>query len=286
MASTEDVRFDIIYSPQDITERTVLPQYGEEPGYFWNRLQSNPGFDCPESLLLVWPIFGPLTDIAVVDSTAAPGEAFKTRQPFITENPDGSKTYHDIASLPATYPLLSHISVSIDMLHLFLEVSDRMTELHDFNWAEVDKAKLTGVTKFYCQDKECEHQPYLFMTEEPKLSIKAQEKPYVTFGEAVCAIHNWLLSLQEEILIAETALWEGDNWGCQTPLLPRNTKFWASGVWGTEVFRQGGVGSGEQMPWNPETEEEWEERIELARKRREDLRARGDGGHKPGMIYV
>ncbi|KDN66185.1 hypothetical protein CSUB01_12677 [Colletotrichum sublineola] len=286
MSSTEEARFDIIYSPLDITERTVLPQLDKQDEYFWNKVQPDAAFDCPETLLLVWPLFGPLTDIAVIDSTAAPGEAFKNRQPFVTENPDGSKTYHDIASLPATYPLLSRIRASVDIFEEFLLVSERITELHEFDWAEVHKAKLAGVTKFYCLDDNCKHQPYLYMTEEPKLSIQAQEKPYVTLGEAVCAIHEWLLSLQEEILIAETALWADDNWGCQTPLLPRDTNFWVSGLWGTDVFRQGGVGSGENVPWSLETEEDWEERLKIARKKREDLHVKGDGGHKPGMIYV
>ncbi|KAK2022432.1 hypothetical protein LX32DRAFT_193854 [Colletotrichum zoysiae] len=305
MSSIEETRLDIVYSPLDITELTVLPRSDEQSEYFWNKVQSA-AFDCPEALLLVWPIFGPLTDIAVIDSTAAPGEAFKNRQPFMNENPDGSKMYHPIASLPATYPLLSHITASVGIFDDFIPVSSRMTELHDFNWPEVDEAELAGVTQFYCQhgncqdrncqDENCKHQPYLYMTKAPELSIKAQEKPYVTLGEAVCAIHEWLLGLQEEILIAETALWEDDNWGCQTPLLPKDTKFWVSGLWGTDIFRQGrqgGFGSGEQVPWDPktgagcpDTEEEWEECLDWARKRREDLRAKGDGGHKPGMIYV
>ncbi|KAK2044014.1 hypothetical protein LZ31DRAFT_554706, partial [Colletotrichum somersetense] len=99
--------------------------------------------------------------------------------------------------------------------------------------------------------------------------------------------------MREEILIAETALWEGDDWGCQTPILPRSTQFWVSGLCGTDVNHQGGVGSGEQMPWDPETgdgrletEKEWEERLEIARKRREDMRARGDGGHRPEMMEI
>ncbi|OHF02986.1 hypothetical protein CORC01_01744 [Colletotrichum orchidophilum] len=291
MSPTKEDRFDVVYSPIDITERTVIPRSKELSENFWSKFQSA-AFDCPEALLLVWPIFGPLNEITVLDSTAV-GEAFKNRQPFVTENPDGSKTFHPIASLPATYPLLSHITLSVGIFDDFRDVTGRMTELHEFDWAEVEEAKRAGVTKFYCHDEKCKPQPYLYMTQEPDLSIEAQEKPYVTIGEAVCAIHEWLLTLQEEILIAETALWDGDNWGCQAPMLPRDTKFWVSGLWGTDVIRQGGVGSGEQMPWDPEmgegypaTEEEWEERLEMARKRREALRARGDGGHEPGMINV
>lgn len=47
------------------------------------------------------------------------------------------------------------------------------------------------------------------------------------------------------------------------------------------------------MPWNPETgdgcpgtKEGWEERLEMARKRRDHLRTRGDGGHTPRIIDV
>ncbi|KAK6221180.1 hypothetical protein QIS74_04909 [Colletotrichum tabaci] len=147
-----------------------------------------------------------LNDITVLDSTAAPGEAFENREPFVTENSDGSKTFHPVVSLPATYPLLSHITASVGIFDDFLAVSERKTELHDFDWAQVDEAKRAGVTKFRCRDERCRRQPYLFMTKEPKLFIHAQEKPYVTLGEAVSAIHEWLLALQEEILIAETCL--------------------------------------------------------------------------------
>ncbi|KAK2780173.1 hypothetical protein CKAH01_00117 [Colletotrichum kahawae] len=259
-----EAHFDVVYSPLDITERTLLPRSDDES--LWVKVQ--PFFDCPEALVLVWSIFGPITDITVLDSTAAPGEAFKNRQPFVIENPDGSKTFHPVASLPATYPLLSHIAASASIFDPFLP--------------------------FYCYDEECKSQPYLYMTEEPKLVIQAQEKPYVTLGEAVSAIHGWLLTMQEDILIAERAQFpEDDIWGSQTPLPPRGTKFWVSGLWGTDVVRQGGVGSEEDFKGDPrtgdgcpQTEEEWEELLEMVRKRRRDMRARGDGCHKPGMIEV
>ncbi|KAH0442233.1 hypothetical protein CcaCcLH18_01671 [Colletotrichum camelliae] len=285
-----EAHFDVVYSPLDITKQTLLPRSDDES--LWVKVQ--PFFDCPEALLLVWSIFGPITDITVLDSTAAPGEAFKNRQPFVIENPDGSKTFHPVASLPATYPLLSHIAASASIFDQFLPVSGRMTELHEFDWDNVEEARRAGVTKFYCHDEECKSQPYLYMTEEPKLVIQAQEKPYVTLGEAVSAIRGWLLTMQEDILIAERAQFpEDDTWGSQTPLPPRGTKFWVSGLWGTDVVRQGGVGSGEDFKWDPrtgdgcpQTEEEWEELLEMVRKRRRDMRARGDGGHKPGMIEV
>ncbi|GJC77165.1 hypothetical protein ColLi_00003 [Colletotrichum liriopes] len=100
-----------------------------------------------------------------------------------------------------------------------------MTELHDFKWAEFEEPKRAGVTKFNCRDEKCKCQPHFFMTKELKLSIKAHEKPYVTLGEVECAILEWLLALQEENLLAETALREGDDWGCQTPLLLSDMKF-------------------------------------------------------------
>ncbi|KAI8264509.1 hypothetical protein K4K58_012191 [Colletotrichum sp. SAR11_239] len=183
MSSTEA----IVYSTLDITERTVLPRSDDES--LWDKVLPAAAFECPEALLLVWPIFGPIIDIAVLNSTAAPGEAFKNRQPFVIENPDGSKTFH----------------------------------------------------------------------------------PYVTPGEAVSAIHEWLLTMQEDILIAERAQFPEDGtWGCQTPLPSTDTKFWVSGLWGTNVMRQGGVGSGEQSKWDPETgegcpqTEEWEELLGMA----------------------
>ncbi|TIC91855.1 hypothetical protein CH35J_010981 [Colletotrichum higginsianum] len=148
-----------------------------------------------------------LNDITVLNSTAAPGEGFENREPFVTEISDGSKTFHPVASLPATYPLLSHITASVGIFDDFLAVSERMTELHDFDWAHVDEGKRAGVTIFRCRDEKCRRQPHLFMTKEPTLFIEAQEKPYVTLGEAVCAIDEWLLVLQKEILIAETGLW-------------------------------------------------------------------------------
>ncbi|KAF5510961.1 hypothetical protein CGCS363_v002892 [Colletotrichum siamense] len=236
MSSTE-AHVDVVYSPLDITERTVLPR--SDGKSLWDKVQPTAAFECPKALLLVWPIFGPITDIAVLDSTAAPSEAFKNRQPFVIENPDGSKTFHPVALLPATYPLLSRIVASAGIFDEFL--------------AEAQRA---GVTKFYCCDEECKSQPYLFMTEEPKLVIQALKKPYVTIGEAVSAIHEWLLAMQEDILIAERAQFpEDDTWGCQTPLPSTDTKFWVSGLWGTNVMRQGGVGFGEQSKWNPETGE-------------------------------
>ncbi|KAK1969986.1 hypothetical protein LY78DRAFT_667180 [Colletotrichum sublineola] len=284
--------FDVVYSLLDITEHTVLPRSDEQSEDFWNKVQSA-AFECPEALLLVWPIFGPLSDVTVLDRSAAPGEAFKNRQPFVTENPNGSKTFHPIALLPAIYPLLSQITASVGIFNDFLEVSDRVTELHDLDWTELEEAKRAGVIKFYCRDEDCKRQPYLYMTKKPKLSIKAREKSYVTLSEAVCAIYEWPFALREETLVAETALWEGDDWGCQTPMLPRSLKFWVSGLWGTDVIRQGSVESGEQIPWYPatgdeclETEAEWEELLEMARKRREDMRARGDGGHRPEMIEI
>ncbi|KAI8178097.1 hypothetical protein K4K52_002559 [Colletotrichum sp. SAR 10_76] len=257
----------------------------------WDKVQpAAAAFECPEALLLVWPIFGTITDIVVLDSAAAPGEALKNRQPFVIENPDGSKAFHPVALLPATYPLLSRIVASVGIFDEFLAVSERMTELHEFYWDNIEEAQRAGVTKFYCCDKECKSQPYLFMTEEPKLVIQALEKPYVILGEAVSAIHEWLLAPQEDILIVERAQFpKDDTWVCQTPLPSTDMKFWVSGFWGTNVMRHGGVGSGEQSKRNPETgegcpqtEEEWEEFWGMARKKRRDLRARGDGGHKIG----
>ncbi|KAK2012090.1 hypothetical protein LZ32DRAFT_605963 [Colletotrichum eremochloae] len=159
--------FDVVYSPLDITEHTVLPRSDEQSEDFWNKVQSA-AFECPEALLLFWPIFGPLSDVTVLDRSAAPGEAFKNRQPLVTENPNGSKTFHPIALLPATYPLLSQITASIGIFDDFLEVSDRMTELHDLDWTELEEAKRAGVTKFYCRDEDCKRQPYLYMTKKPK----------------------------------------------------------------------------------------------------------------------
>ncbi|KAF3799459.1 hypothetical protein GCG54_00002161 [Colletotrichum gloeosporioides] len=278
---------DVVYSPLYITERTLLPRSDDES--LWDKVQPAAAFECPEALLLVWPILRPITDITVLDSRAATGEAFKNRQPFVTENPDGSKAFHPMALryLPLPLPYAG-------IFDEFLALSERMTELHEFDWDNIKEAQRAGVTKFYCCDEECESQPYLSMTEKSKLVIQAQEKPYVTLTEAVSATHEWLLTMQEDILIAErTQFPEDDTWGCQTPLPPRRTKFWVSGLWGTNVVRQGSVGSGEQFQWNPrtgeecpQTEEEWEELLEMARKRRRDLRARGDGGHKPGMVEV
>ncbi|KAJ3958661.1 hypothetical protein N0V92_004743 [Colletotrichum tropicale] len=54
---------------------------------------------------------------------------------------------------------------------------ERMTELHEFYWDRIEEAQRAGVTKFYCCNEECKSQPYLFMTEEPKLVIQALEKP-------------------------------------------------------------------------------------------------------------
>ncbi|KAF4942445.1 hypothetical protein CGCF245_v000354 [Colletotrichum fructicola] len=228
MSSTEA----IVYSTLDITERTVLPRSDDES--LWDKVQPTAAVECPEALLLVWPIFGPITDIAVLDSTAASGEALKNRQSFVIENPDGSKTFHPVALLPATYPLLSRIVASVGIFDEFLAVSERMTELHEFDWDNIEEAQRAGVTKFYCCDEECKSQ-----------------------------------------------------------LPSTDTKFWVSGLWGTNVLRQGGIGSGEQSKWNPETgegcpqtEEEWEELLEMARKKQRDLRARGNGGHKPGMVEV
>lgn len=257
-----------------ITENTVLPRSDVKSDRFWKIAQST-GFDCPEAFLLVWRVFGPLTDISVLNSTVPASEAFKKRVPFVTANPDGSQTFHPIASLPATYPLVSHITASVGIFDDFLPVSERITELYDFDWDKIHDGTNIRPSKCYCLDEECKDQPYLFMLKEPTLSIEAREKPYVTLGEAVCAIHHWLHTLQEEILIAETALWE-DPWGFQTPLLPRDTKFWVEGLSGTGVYRQGGVGSGEQ--WNPETEGEWEERLTKAREMREFLRSIGHDG--------
>ncbi|KAI8312426.1 hypothetical protein K4K61_010190 [Colletotrichum sp. SAR11_59] len=239
MSSTEA----IVYSTLDITERTVLPRSDDES--LWDKVQPAAAVECPEALLLVWPIFGPITDIAILDSTAATGETFKNRQPFVIENPDGSKKFHPVALLPATYPLLSRIVASAGIFDEFLAFSERMTELHEFDWDNIEEAQRAGVTKFYCCDEECKSQPYLFMTEEPKLVIQALEEPYVTLGEAVSAIREWLLTMQEDILITERAQFpEDDTWGCQTPLPSTDMKFWVSGLWGTNVMRQGGVGSG------------------------------------------
>ncbi|KAI8285842.1 hypothetical protein K4K60_000861 [Colletotrichum sp. SAR11_57] len=212
MSSTEA----IVYSTLDITERTVLPRSDDES--LWDKVQPTAAVECPEALLLVWPIFGPITDIAVLDSTAASGEALKNRQSFVIENPDGSKTFHPVALLPATYPLLSRIVASVGIFDEFLAVSERMTELHEFDWDNIEEAQRAGVTKFYCCDEECKSQ-----------------------------------------------------------LPSTDTKFWVSGLWGTNVLRQGGIGSGEQSKWNPETgegcpqtEEEWEELLEMARKKQHD----------------
>ncbi|KAK2027756.1 hypothetical protein LX32DRAFT_429371 [Colletotrichum zoysiae] len=47
------------------------------------------------------------------------------------------------------------------------------------------------------------------------------------------------------------------------------------------------------MPWDPETvdrrpetEEEWEEGLQMTRKRREIIRARDDGGHRLGKMEI
>lgn len=100
---------------------------------------------------------------------------------------------------------------SVGIYDEFLAVSERMTELHEFDWDNIEEAQRAGVTKFYCCDEECKSQPYLFMTEEPKLVIQALEKPYVTLGEAVSAIHEWLLAMQEDILIVERAQFPKDD---------------------------------------------------------------------------
>lgn len=190
MSSTVETRFDIVYSPLDVTENTVLPRSDELEGRhdFWNQPQLPPS-DCPEGLLLLWPIFGPLNNITVVDSTATPDEVFQTRQPFVIENPDGSKTFHPVASLPATYPLLSQITASAGIFDEFGPISERMAEQHDLDWDGMPEAERAGVTKFYCRDERCKDQPYLYMVKEPGLFIDARDKPYVTLGEAVCAIH-------------------------------------------------------------------------------------------------
>ncbi|KAF6815155.1 hypothetical protein CPLU01_14213 [Colletotrichum plurivorum] len=218
-----------------MTEHTVLPRSSDfsERHDFWNNLFKFDSPECPDSLLLVWPIFGPLSGIAVIHSTAAAGKAFGNRQPFVAENPDGSKTFHPVASLPATYPLVSRITTSSGILDKFREVSGRMTEVHDMNWHHIYEAEAAGVTKFYCRDEEC------------KRSNPAE-------GHQV----------------------------------------WFTGIWRMDVVRQGVSEPDGYMPWNPITgrgcpeKEEWEERLEVARKRRAELRAEGDGGHVPGMIKV
>ncbi|TEA20952.1 hypothetical protein C8034_v008328 [Colletotrichum sidae] len=172
--SSTDAILDVVLSPLKITERTILPRSDGEP--LWNKIEPI-AFDCPESLLLVWPIFGPITDIAVLDSTAAPGEALKNRQPIETEDSAGLKTFHPVALLPVTYPRLSHITASAGIFDDFLEVSDGMTELHGFNW-----------------------------TEEPELAIQTRKKANVPLGKTVCAVHEW-----------PHALREGDGWGRQAP---------------------------------------------------------------------
>ncbi|TDZ38340.1 hypothetical protein C8035_v007287 [Colletotrichum spinosum] len=183
--SSTDATLDIVRSPLEIAERTILPRSDDES--LWNKIEPI-ALECPQVRLLVWPIFGPITDIAVLDSTVAPGEALKNRQRFETEDSAGLKTFHHVALLPVTYPRLSHITASAGIFDDFLDVSDGMTGLHRFNW-----------------------------TEEPELAIQTRKKANVPLGKTVCAVHEWLHALREEIFIAETALREGDAWGWQAP---------------------------------------------------------------------
>ncbi|KAK2053392.1 hypothetical protein LY76DRAFT_609168 [Colletotrichum caudatum] len=102
-----------------------------------------------------------------------------------------SEARFDVASSPLDIDEHTVLARSDEQSEDFWnKTSERMVELHDLNWAKLK------------EDKRAE------------LFIKAQEKPYITLSEAVCSIHEWLLAMREEILIAETQLWEGDDRGC------------------------------------------------------------------------
>ncbi|KAF6810211.1 hypothetical protein CMUS01_13516 [Colletotrichum musicola] len=244
-----------IYEPSKVTEGATLPRSEDLETYHL----------CPEAGLIVWAVPGPLRDIAVLDITAPPPEAFARRQPFAIFGPnDEPTTFHLIASLPAVYPLVSSLTVCVDHLEEFMSECEIMSEQHEFEPGSEDRD-----TNEYCICEECKEHPFLLYKQPPKLYVEAKEKPYVTLGDVVLAVNGWILKIWQDILLAEKAMF--DEYGTQWPPLPADTKFWINGPFlPTEIMlgRQEPTGSGSLRG----REKYWQECISVVAKRQSELR--------------
>ncbi|KAK1856386.1 hypothetical protein CCHR01_00957 [Colletotrichum chrysophilum] len=224
---------DIIYDSSHITENTILPRSEE--------FELRKPHGCPENELLVWPFPGLLSDIRVLDPTVSPKDTYAKRQPFVVHGADGaSQTFHPIASLPACYPL-----------HEF-ELDDDGNEVSE-----------------YCIDEECQDHPWRYYQNPPKLHVDAKQRPFVTLGEVVVAVHDWLHTLHDDIILAESARF-GDAWGQQwPPFISRDTMFWIDGCAASgyvTLTQQGPNGSGN----GHDRDRYWEERLgRMAQKRKQ-----------------
>ncbi|WYZ38092.1 hypothetical protein EsH8_III_000006 [Colletotrichum jinshuiense] len=207
-----------IYDPSKVTKGVKLPTVEDLHDYD----------ACPEAEFLVWAVPGSLRDIMVLDTTAAPTEAFTRRQPFaIFGSNDKLTSFHPIASLPAIYPLVSRTKISIYNLEELVSACCRMAEEHEFN---LDDDNEDSEADKYCICEGCKEDaaPFLFYKKLPKLYVDANEKPYVTLKDVVLAVNEWIPKIWNDILLAQTMTSE-DNWGIQYPKIPADTKFWVNG---------------------------------------------------------
>ncbi|KAF4851808.1 hypothetical protein CGCSCA4_v003203 [Colletotrichum siamense] len=249
---------DIIYDPSHITENTTLPRSEE--------FELRKPHGCPENELLVWPFPGPLSDIRVLDPMASPKETYAKRQPFVVPGADGAmQTFHPIASLPACYPLVSRLTVEVDHLKEFESVCHRISEHHEFKLDDDGN----DVSE-YCIDEECQDHPWRYYQNPPKLHVDAKQRPFVTLGEVVVAVHEWLHTLHDDIILAESATF-GDAWGQQwPPFIPRDTMFWIDGCAASgyvTLTQQGPNGSGNGHDRN----KYWKERLGRMTQMRKQL---------------
>ncbi|KAF6808345.1 hypothetical protein CSOJ01_07572 [Colletotrichum sojae] len=250
---------DIIYDPSYITENTTLPGFEE---FEWRKPHK-----CPENELLVWPFPGPLSDIRVLDPTASPKETYAKRQPFVVPGADGaSQAFHPIASLPACNPLVSRLTVEVDHRKEFESVCHRNSELQEF---ELDDDG--NEVSEYCIDEECKEHPWRYYQNPSQLHVDAKKRPFVTLGEVVVAVHEWLHTLHDDIILAESAMF-GGAWGQQwPPFIPRDTMFWINGCAASGfviLTQQSPNGSGNGFDRDNKY---WEERLVRMAQKRERL---------------
>ncbi|WYZ35422.1 hypothetical protein EsH8_X_000069 [Colletotrichum jinshuiense] len=137
-----------------------------------------------------WPAFSPLHEIKVLRDSA---NAESEQDSYQAE--DATFLLHTIASEPYTNPPISSLEASIEILNYY---GSRVAweDLHTADGPEED----TGVP---CEC--CDRMPY--RAPQP-LIIRASSNPYVTIGDIVDQVSNYVNDLQEDVLEALDAVGE------------------------------------------------------------------------------
>lgn len=133
-----------------------------------------------------WPAFAPFHEIKVLrDSSNAESE----QDLYQVQADDGTFSLHPIAGEPYTNPPISSLRTSVDILDHYGS-RDTWEDLHTVDRPEDD-------SEVPCEC--CGRMPY--RAPQP-LIIRANSKAYVTIGDIVSQVHQYVIDLREDVLEA------------------------------------------------------------------------------------